>query len=453
MKLHFLGAAGTVTGSRYLLETRGIRILVDCGLFQGLKNLRLRNWAPFPVKPDKISGVILTHAHLDHSGYLPALARDGFDGPVYCSKGTRNLCKILLPDSARLQEQDAEYANRRGFSKHKPALPLYDSNDARRALKLFNTLPFDTPHALREGPCLRLHRAGHILGAASAELDWQGMKIVFSGDLGRYDDPTMIAPEAVTDADYLVVESTYGDRIHVRREPQEALATIIDRTIARGGTVIIPAFAVGRAQTLLFYLERLRASGRLANVPIYLNSPMAIEASEMFCRHGDDQRLSYEERRRACSVAKHVESEEDSKALNEDDAPKIILSASGMATGGRVLHHLKKYAPNPRNTILFAGFQAAGTRGAAMVAGAENVKIHGAYVPIRAEVQNLDMLSAHADANEIMRWLRNFSRPPRLTFLTHGEPTASDTLRRRIQDELGWSCRVPEHMDVATLAR
>ncbi len=453
MKLHFFGATGTVTGSRYLLAAEGIRVLVDCGLFQGLKNLRLRNWAPFPVKPDKISAVVLTHAHLDHSGYLPALARDGFDGPVYCSKGTRELCKILLTDSARLGEQDAEYANRRGFSKHKPALPLYNSNDARRALRLFATLAFDKHHSLPEGPSLRLHRAGHILGASSAELAWQGTKIVFSGDLGRYDDPTMIAPEAVTDADYLVVESTYGDRTHERRDPQEALASIIDKTIARGGTVIIPAFAVGRAQTLLFHLERLKATGRLANVPIYLNSPMAIEASELFCRHGDDQRLSYEERRRACSVAKHVESVEDSKTLNEDDAPKIILSASGMATGGRVLHHLKKFAPNPRNTILFAGFQAAGTRGAAMVAGAESIKIHGEYIPIRAEVQNLDMLSAHADANGIMRWLRNFSRPPRLTFVTHGEPTASDTLRRRIQDELGWSSRVPEHMDVVTLAR
>jgi metallo-beta-lactamase family protein len=453
MKLRFLGAAGTVTGSRYLLESKGTRILVDCGLFQGLKNLRLRNWAPFPVKPAGVSAVILTHAHLDHSGYLPALARDGFDGPVYCSRGTRELCKILLPDSARLQEQDAEYANRRGFSKHRPALPLYDSNDARRALGLFSSLAFDRRHRLREGPDLSLRRAGHILGAASAEIDWRGVKIVFSGDLGRYDDPTMIAPDAVTQADYLVVESTYGDRSHERRDPQEVLAGVIDRTIARGGTVIIPAFAVGRAQTLLYHLERLKASGRIADVPIYLNSPMAIEASEMFCRHGDDQRLSDEERRRACAVARHVESVDESKALNESDAPKIILSASGMATGGRVLHHIAKFAPDPRSAILFAGFQAAGTRGAAMVAGAESVKIHGEYVPVRAEVQNLDMLSAHADANEILRWLRNFARPPRMTFVTHGEPTAADTLRRRIQDELGWRCRVPEHMDVESLTQ
>lgn len=451
MKLRFLGAAGTVTGSRYLLESKGKRILVDCGLFQGLKNLRLRNWAPFPVKPASISAVILTHAHLDHSGYLPALARDGFDGPIYCSKGTRELCKILLPDSARLQEQDAEYANRRGFSKHRPALPLYDSDDARRALRLFSSLAFDVRHPLREGPDLRLRRAGHIVGASSLELSWRRRKIVFSGDLGRYDDPTMIPPEEIEQADYIVVESTYGDRRHERRDPQEALASVIGRTIARGGTVVIPAFAVGRAQTLLYHLEKLKASGRIPSVPIYLNSPMAIEASDMFCRYGDDQRLSDEERRRACAAAKHIQSVEESKALNEDETPKIILSASGMATGGRVLHHLEKFAPDPRSTILFAGFQAAGTRGASMVAGAQSIKMHGSYVSVRAEVQNLDMLSAHADADEILRWLRSFARAPRMTFVTHGEPTAADALRRRIQDELGWPCRVPEHLDMVEL--
>jgi metallo-beta-lactamase family protein len=451
MELRFLGAAGTVTGSRYLLERKGMRILVDCGLFQGLKNLRLRNWAAFPVKPKSVSAVLLTHAHLDHSGYLPALVRDGFDGAIHCSKATRDLCKILLSDSARLQEQDAEFANRRGFSKHEPALPLYDSTDARRALKLFSSLSFGENRALRDGPTVRLHRAGHILGAAILELNWRGKRIVFSGDLGRYDDPTMVDPEPVDGAHYLVVESTYGDRLHERRDPREALADIIGRTIARGGTVVIPAFAVGRAQTLLYHLEQLKSSGRLANVPIYLNSPMAIDASELFCRHGEDQRLSDEERRRACAVAKYVESVEASKALNEDDAPKIIISASGMATGGRVLHHLKKFAPDPRNTILFTGFQAAGTRGAAMVAGADSIKMHGEYVPVRAEVANLTMLSAHADADEIMRWLRNVKTPPRMTFITHGEPTASDALRRRIKDELGWDCRVPEHLETAML--
>ncbi len=452
MQLHFFGAAGTVTGSRYLLESKGVRILVDCGLFQGLKNLRLRNWAPFPVKPKSVSAVLLTHAHLDHSGYLPALVRDGFDGPVYCSKATRDLCKILLADSARLQEQDAEYANRRGFSKHHPALPLYDSQDARRAMRMFSSLAFGKSHELREGPVVKLYRAGHILGAASIEVNWKGRRIVFSGDLGRYDDPLTVDPEPIDGAHYLVVESTYGDRTHERTDAMAALGSIIERTIARGGTVVIPAFAVGRAQMLLYYLERLKASGRLADVPVYLNSPMAAEASNLFLRHSEDQKLSDEERRRACAVAKYVDSVDESKALNEDETPKVILSASGMATGGRVLHHLKKYAPDPRNTILFSGFQAAGTRGAALVSGAQTVKIHGDYVPVRAEVQNLAMLSAHADADGIMRWLRNVTRPPRMTFVTHGEPTAADTLRRRIQDELGWPCMAPEQAQRAILS-
>ncbi|WP_036283908.1 MBL fold metallo-hydrolase RNA specificity domain-containing protein [Methylocystis sp. ATCC 49242] len=451
MKLSFFGAAGTVTGSRYLLENDGVRVLIDCGLFQGLKNLRLRNWAPFPAPPKHISCVVLTHAHLDHSGYLPALVRDGFKGPVYCSDATRDLCEILLPDSAHLLEQDAEYANRRGFSKHKPALPLYNATDAERALKRLSPLHFDRRRTFPEGFSLRLHRAGHIPGAAIVEIDWSGRKIIFSGDLGRYDDPTMMDPSAIMEAHYLVMESTYGDRTHERRDAEEALASIVNRTAARGGTVIIPAFAVGRAQTLLFHLERLKSSRRLVDVPIYLNSPMAIDATETLCRRADDQRLTREEWRRACSVARYVESVDESKAINEDDAPKVIISASGMATGGRVLHHLKKFAPDPRNTILFAGFQAAGTRGAALVGGAQSVKIHGEYVPVRAEVDNLSMLSAHADANELMRWLGNFRRPPRMTFLTHGEPTASDTLRLRIQDELGWRCHVPEMMETSIL--
>ncbi|CAJ0875768.1 hypothetical protein AMST5_02724 [freshwater sediment metagenome] len=451
MNLHFFGAAGTVTGSRYLLESRGVRFLVDCGLFQGLKNLRLRNWAPFPVKPKSIAAVLLTHAHLDHSGYLPALARDGFDGPVYCSKATRELCKILLADAAHLQEQDADYANRRGFSKHHPALPLYDTQDVRRVLRACASLSLGESHDLREGPTARLRRAGHILGAATIELSWKGRRIVFSGDLGRYDDPLTVDPDPVHAADYLVVESTYGDRLHERGDPQDALGKIVERTIARGGTVIVPAFAVGRAQMLLYYLERLKSAGRLVDVPIYLNSPMAAEASDLFLRHSDDQKLSDEERRRACAVARYVDSVDESKALNEDATPKVIISASGMATGGRVLHHLRKYAPDPRNTILFSGFQAAGTRGASMVAGAETIKMHGEYVPVRAEVENLTMLSAHADADGIMRWLRNFTQPPRMTFVTHGEPTAADTLRRRIKDELGWRAATPEQMECVKL--
>jgi len=451
LTLSFLGGAGTVTGSRYVLESGESRVLVDCGLFQGLKQLRLRNWAPFPVPPKTISEAILTHAHLDHSGHLPRLVRDGFAGKVHCSEATRDLCEVLLRDSAHLQEQDAEYANRRGFSKHKPALPLYTVHDAERALGRLSPMRFDEEREIGSGFRVRLRRAGHLLGAGSLECTWQGTKLVFSGDLGRYDDPMLPDPGVMQEADYLVVESTYGNRRHDRTDPQAALAEIIELTTGRGGTVIIPAFAVGRAQTLLYHLERLKASGRLTNVPIFLNSPMAFDASDILCRHMEDQKLSEAACKRACGVARYVRDVEESKALNENPMPKVIVSASGMATGGRVLHHLKRFAPDPRSTILFAGFQAAGTRGAAMVAGAETIKIHGEYIPVHAEVKNLPMLSAHADAEEILRWLRNFRRPPRMTFITHGEPTASDVLRRRIQDELGWRATVPEHLEKTDL--
>ncbi len=451
LTLSFLGGAGTVTGSRYVLESGERRVLIDCGLFQGLKQLRLRNWAPFPVPPRTISAAILTHAHLDHSGYLPRLVRDGYAGKVYCSEATQDLCEVLLRDSAHLQEQDAAYANRRGFSKHKPALPLYTVHDADRALARLSPTSFDAEREIIDGLRVRMRRAGHLLGAANLECTWRGTKLAFSGDLGRYNDPMLPDPSPIEEADYLVVESTYGDRRHDSTDPQAALAEIIERTTARGGTVIIPAFAVGRAQTLLYHLERLKASGRIANVPIFLNSPMAFDASDVLCRHMEDQRLSKVACQAACGVAEYVREVEASKALNENSMPKVIVSASGMATGGRVLHHLKRYAPDPRSTILFAGFQAAGTRGAAMVSGAETVKIHGEYIPVRAEVKNLSMLSAHADAEEILRWLRNFRRPPRMTFVTHGEPTASDVLRRRIKDELGWQAAVPDHLEKATL--
>ena len=451
MNLTFLGGVGGVTGSRFLLERKGQRILIDCGLFQGLKNLRLRNWAPFPVKPKSVSAVILTHAHIDHSGYLPALVRDGFKGPIYCSKATRELCKILLPDSARLQEQDADYANRRGFSKHKPALPLYDSNDARHALRLFQSLAFERIHELKQGPEIRLRRAGHILGASIVELTWGGRKIVFSGDLGRYGDPTMPDPAAMNDADYLLVESTYGDRLHDRRAVEPILANLIEGALRRGGSVVIPSFAVGRAQSLLYHLERLKSAGRLADVPIYLDSPMAIDASAALDQFPEDHRLGAEDWRRACAIAEYVETPERSKEIIADARSKIIISASGMATGGRVLHHLRNYAPDARNLILFAGYQASGTRGASIVAGADTIKLFGEYVQVRAQVANLDMLSAHADADEIMRWLHNFHRPPRMTFIVHGEPCAADALRLRIQDELGWRCRTPEYGDTAEL--
>jgi metallo-beta-lactamase family protein len=453
MNLSFLGAAGTVTGSRFLLEKGGSRILVDCGLFQGLKDLRNRNWEPFPVPPNTIDAVLLTHAHIDHSGYLPALVRDGFRGKIFCSHATMELCQILWRDSGFLQEKDAQYANRHGFSKHKPALPLYTVKDAEAALPHLWPVPFDKLHHLPNGPAIRLRHAGHILGAATIECDWDGTKVVFSGDLGRFNDAMMLDPEPVPATDYLVVESTYGNRRHDARDPQEALGDVITRTVSRGGTVIIPAFAVGRVQSLLLHLERLKSAGTLGNVPIFLDSPMAINASEMLCSHLDDHRLPVDACTRACDVAHYVRDVEESKALMSNPVPKVIISASGMATGGRVLHHLKRYAPDRRSTILFAGFQAAGTRGAAMLAGVESVKIHGELIPIRAEVKNLSMLSAHADADEIMRWLRNFRTPPRMTFIVHGEPDASAALRQRIEGELGWACRAPQLLEEAMLSQ
>lgn len=445
LAISFLGAAGTVTGSRYLIDDGKERLLVDCGLFQGLKELRLRNWAPVPQAMAATDKILLTHAHLDHSGYLPLLVRNGWRGDVICTEATADLCGLLLPDSGFLQEKDAEFANRHGFSKHRPALPLYTARDARDALERFKSIPFEIDHEIIPGVHARFRRAGHILGAAFIELDWRGTKILFSGDLGRFNDPVMIDPAQPGDTDILVVESTYGDRCHDSADPQAALGGAIESCVRRGGTVVIPTFAVGRAQSLLFHLSRLKAAGRLINVPIYLDSPMAEDVSRMFCRHPGDQRLSRAQCDTACGVAHYVRDVAESKALTASNMPKVILSASGMATGGRVLHHLKRFAPDADNLILFAGFQAAGTRGAAMLAGAREIKIHGDYVPVNAEVRNLSMLSAHADASEIMRWLRGFRHPPRMTFITHGEPSASEALRGRIGRELGWHCHIPQH--------
>ena len=331
-------------------------------------------------------------------------------------------------------------------------MPLYTLEDGRAALKHLTPIPFDQERTLPGGGTVRLRRSGHILGAGSVQLDWAGITTVFSGDLGRYDDPVMVDPISVERADYLLVESTYGDRRHDKRDPADALAEIVGGTIARGGTVIIPAFAVGRVQTLLFHFHQLKLKGSLSNVPVFLDSPMAEDASEIFCRDTEDLKLSEAECRRACAVAHYTRDVEESKALTANPVPKVIISASGMATGGRVLHHLKRYAPDPKNTILFAGFQAGGTRGAAMLSGVESVKIHGEYVPVRAQVRNLDMLSAHADADEIMRWLGGFKAAPRMTFVIHGEASASDALRHRIEEELRWPCMVPDHGQRVELA-
>jgi metallo-beta-lactamase family protein len=445
LELTFLGGAGIVTGSKYLLEKDGHRILVDCGLFQGYKALRLRNWAPPPIAPSSIAAVVLTHAHLDHSGYLPLLVKNGFRGPVICTQATADLCGILLPDSGHLQEQDAQFANRHRFSKHHPALPLYTEDDATRALDFLKPAKFDKPISLPGGATLHFLRAGHILGAASALVEWDGVTIAFSGDIGRYGDPLMPDPVTPESADYLLMESTYGDRCHDVADPQDALAEIIGKTIARGGTVVVPAFAVGRAQSLLFHISQLKAAGRLpALLPVFLDSPMAIDATEIFRRHPADHRLRGEQLKLMDRDIRYVRTAEESKALTANPMAKVIVSASGMATGGRVLHHLEHYAPDPRNTILFTGFQAGGTRGAAMIAGADSVKMYGKYVPVRAHVQNLSMLSAHADQGELLRWAGGFKKPPRSTFVVHGEPQSADTLRRVLAEKLGWNCGVAE---------
>jgi len=451
-RITFLGGVGTVTGSKYLLENDRHRVLIDCGLFQGFKNLRLRNWAEFPVPPKSLDAVVLTHAHLDHSGYLPLLIKNGFKGPVICTQATRDLCSILLPDSGFLQEKDAEFANRKGFSKHKPALPLYTKKDAEQAMHAFQSVPFAKERKVVEGMNVIFHPAGHILGAAIVDIQFDGKRIVFSGDLGRPNSETMLDPTPMERADYLLVESTYGNRTHNGTDPEAALAEVITKTVGRGGIVLIPSFAVGRAQTLLYHLQRLKAAHRIPAVPIYLDSPMAIEASDLFANHLRDHKLSAEQCVEFAQVAHYVLDSAESKALNDDHAPKVIISASGMATGGRVLHHLHNLVTDSRNTILFAGFQAGGTRGAALVHGAKEIKIHGQYLPVEAEVRNLEMLSAHADANEIMSWLKNFKAPPKTTFVTHGEPEAADALRRRIEEELHWPCRVPEYLEKIELA-
>jgi metallo-beta-lactamase family protein len=450
--LTFLGGAGTVTGSKYLLERDGVRILVDCGLFQGLKVHRLKNWAQLPVAPASLSAVVLTHAHIDHSGALPLLARGGYRGPIYCTDATRDLCGILLPDAAHLQEKDADFANRHGFSKHKPALPLYTQADAANALGLLKAVKFGETLDLPGGARVRFRRAGHILGAAMVDVQWGGTRVQFSGDLGRTDDPMMFDPEPPSDADYLIVESTYGDRLHPAADAGEALGTVIDRVAKRGGTVIVPAFAVGRAQLVLYYLHRLRETGRLSKkLPIYVDSPMATDATTIFRAHPDDHRLAPAACAEIFRIAHYVQDGEESRALTADPSPKIIISASGMATGGRVLHHLKRYAPDARSAIVFTGFQSEGTRGAAMVRGIEMTKIHGDYYPVRAEIANLDMLSAHADQRGLMEWLKRAPRAPKQVFVTHGEPLASDTLRRKIVEELGWAATVPEMRDSVRL--
>lgn len=452
MHMQFLGATGTVTGSKYLVTSGRSKILVDCGLFQGYKQLRLRNWSHLPVAASSIDAVVLTHAHLDHSGYIPLLVKNGFRGKIFCSEATYDLCRILLPDSGHLLEEEAGYANRHTYSKHSPALPLYTQEEAEASLDYFSPVKFGKRFAVAGKLHAELAHAGHILGASTVCLDDGQITVAFSGDLGRMNDPIMAPPAQIERADYLVLESTYGNRQHDPADPMELLGKTIQDTIARGGIVIVPSFAVGRAQTLLYYMDRLKQSGTISSVlPVFLNSPMAADVTALYREYRKDHRLDDEQCRAMCNAAKFINTVEESKALNMRHIPMVIIAASGMATGGRVLHHLKAFAPDPRNTILFAGFQAGGTRGAAMLAGADSIKIFGEYVPLRAQVVQIENLSAHADADEILSWVSKFKSPPKRTFITHGEPEAADALRRRIEETLKWQCAVPDYLESVEL--
>jgi metallo-beta-lactamase family protein len=455
MRIAFLGAAGTVTGSKFLVEAENRRVLVDCGLFQGLKALRRRNWEPFPVPPESIDAVVLTHAHLDHSGALPMLVRDGFGGQIFCTPPTAKLCDIILPDSGRIQEQDAEYANRKNISKHQPALPLYTEEDALRVTERLRTVPFR--QATSVGPfTITLEPAGHLLGAGSVHVAVAGAggrrSILFSGDLGRPGDPVMFPPSPPPEADWVVMESTYGDHRHPPVDPEAAIARILRDTVQRKGVLLIPAFAVGRAQSLLYWLNRVFDGGMAPRIPLYVDSPMASDVSALYREFADYHRISPAEIRNLFGEAKFVASVEESKWLSRQSGPMVIVSASGMMTGGRILHHVKSFGPRPETTILLAGFQAPGTRGAALLAGADELKIHGGYVEIRARVESLEVLSAHADQAELLAWLGSAPRPPRRVFLVHGEPAPAEALCVRIRDHLRIHTTVPSHGTSVDLA-
>ncbi|MCF8160457.1 MAG: MBL fold metallo-hydrolase [Polaromonas sp.] len=442
----FLGGAGTVTGSKFLVQHDGKRLLVDCGLFQGYKQLRLRNWAPLPVPPDQIQAVLLTHAHLDHSGYMPLLAKEGFSGHVYASRGTRDLCRILWPDSGHIQEEDAAFANRHGFSKHAPALPLYTRQDALDALPLLKAVEFDKTFTPIPGWKATFSPAGHILGASSILLEVAGRRILFSGDLGRPDDLIMSPPDAAPQADTVLIESTYGDSIHPKEDIPAELVPALQRVAKRGGVAVVPVFAVGRAQALLHAIHLLKMKGELpTSLPVFLDSPMAVHTTHLFEDHPGEHRLSRQDTRALTRNATMINSTDESKALASRHGPMVILSASGMATGGRVLHHLAHYAGNHRNMIILTGYQAPGTRGATLASGAKSVRIHGRDVDVNAEVVQLESASAHADANQLLAWLCTMPQAPDQVYVVHGDAGPADMMRSRIKHELGWRAVVPEH--------
>ena len=444
LNLSFHGAVDTVTGSRYLLEAATGRVLVDCGLFQGPKKLRERNWREPPFDPKALDAVVLTHAHVDHSGYLPRLCKAGFAGPISCTPATRDLLRLLLPDAGHLQEEEAQHANEGRYAHHDPALPLYTRDDAERCLAQLRPVEFGERFEPARGFTTRFSRAGHILGAACVVVEAGGASIAFSGDVGRPVDPIMNPPEPLPAADFLVVESTYGDRRHADVNVDDELARIVCETIERRGVLVVPAFAVGRAQHLLHILARLRGARRIPPCPIFLDSPMAIDATAIFLAHRDDHALGEAECAAMGSLPRYSHTADDSKAIDRMQGPMIVISASGMATGGRVLHHLRRFLPDERSTILFVGYQAAGTRGRSLIEGAKELKLQGQYVAVRARIAQLDALSAHADYAELIEWLRASRLAPKRVFVTHGEPGAADGFRRRLQEAFGWNAIVPD---------
>jgi metallo-beta-lactamase family protein len=451
--LTFAGGAGTVTGSKYVIRHRGSTVLLDCGLFQGIKALRLRNWGRPPVDPRELDAVVLSHAHLDHSGYLPILVRSGYGGPIYCTAGTADLLRILLTDAAKLQEEDAARAARRGTSKHRPPLPLFTTEDAAAALALVEVRPRNEPFAVAGAPAqATFRRAGHILGASTVELALNDRhattRVVFSGDLGHWNHPILQPPELVSAADVLLVESTYGDRVHPT-DAVERLAAAIRDAVARGGRIIIPAFAIGRAQDLLWHLRQLEDAGRIPALPVFLDSPMAIDATAAFVRHPEDHSIALDALRGDDSPlsvhrVRMTRTAEDSKAINDETGTVVIIAGSGMATGGRVLHHLQRGLPDPRNTVLLVGYQAVGTRGRSLHDGAPTIRMYGQDVPVRARVVAVDGLSAHADRSDLLRWLDGFAAPPAATWVVHGEPPAAAALANAIAQRPGWRVAVAE---------
>ena len=459
--LEFLGAAGTVTGSKYFLEAGETSLLVDCGLFQGLKELRLRNWDRLPLDPKALSAVILTHAHIDHTGYLPRLVRDGFRGPVYGTAATAELVSLMLPDSGHLQEEEADYHNRKGTSKHKPARPLYTEEDGRRAARRVRNVAYRQPIAVGPGVTATFHRAGHILGSSHVTLRVENRgemrTILFSGDLGPYDSPLLPDPVGTGEVDYLLVESTYGDRVRDSTPPLEQLEAIVLEVVRSDGALVVPAFAVGRTQILLHYLAVLESSGRIPKLPVFVDSPTAIDVTEIYCRFPDefDEEIRSQFRDGTCPLhtekTQFTRTPQESKAINRIRGPVVIISASGMATGGRILHHLRNRLPNPRNTILLVGYQAVGTRGRRLLEGEKTIRIFGEAVAVEARVENLHGLSAHADREGLLKWLRTAPRPPRQVFLVHGDPDALQALAAHIRQELGWEAKIPTHGERITL--